>query len=306
MKLEKIPFQKIIKFEKVKEIPNIYDLTLTHLAELKKFRSIEASIFIYPFSRKISSKNIAFNPFEEYVKDILGDQRSAYFKINRNINNLFGIFLGLLIVAIFYHYKPAELVSIESIVSVFGAYIIGKELWTDIDKFITNLTKRWRIQHEENKYAYQLDKNTMLPHYSHLAKKERYGITTIMPEKMHFINQSNSQTVRLFINTKDLKRNDHDFSHLLAIRIDPELIDEFEKEGFMLTVRLNFNRPFLWWNRTWEFFNSLNKGESGSLDRNGKWAKNAIFYRRINGIGRVKHLFSSKLLTNNKLIDFKN
>lgn len=302
MKLHKLPFQNIIRFQKVKEFPNIYDFTLSNLEELKKFKSVEVSIFLYPFSREITSKNISFNPFEEYVKDILSEQRSAYFKINRNINNLFGIFLGLLIVGIFYHYKPAELVSIESIVSVFGAYIIGKELWNDIEKFLINFTKRWRIQYEENKYAYQLDKNTMLTHYSYLAKKQRYGITPIMPEKMHFINQSNSQTVRLFINTKDLKVNRNNFSHLLAVRIDQELVDEFEKEGYMLTIRLTFNRPYLWWNRSWEFFNSLNKCEAGCLDKEGNWIKNGVFFRRINGIRRVKHLVKTKLMQKSKLI----
>lgn len=302
MKLKKIPFKNIIGFERLKEYDNIYDVSLIQSENIKKFKSIEVSLFLYPFSRKVFSKNIKFNPFEEYVKDILSDQRSAYFKIGNNLNNLFGIFLGLLITIVFYYFKPNELLSIESIVSVFGSYIIGKELWNDIEKFLINVSKSWRIQFEENRYAYRLDKNTMMTHYTLLAKKERYGIMPVMPQKIHFINQSNSQTVRLFIKTNDIIQSKSKNSHLLSIRVDSEKMEQFEKDGYMMTVRMKFNKKILWWTKTWEFFNSINKGEIGCLDQHGRWTKNAVLVRRINSCRRLSLLLKSKLRKNCSLI----
>jgi hypothetical protein len=39
---------------------------------------------------------------------------------------------GVVIAGIFYLIKPEDLISVGSVVSVIGAYIIGRELWEDI------------------------------------------------------------------------------------------------------------------------------------------------------------------------------
>ncbi len=84
MNLEKYPYENIIKAEKTLE--NKYDIEIQYIEKLRKYSSFECHIVVYPYSRKISSENIKFNPFEEYVKDIQLNQKSAYFKIKSDFN----------------------------------------------------------------------------------------------------------------------------------------------------------------------------------------------------------------------------
>ena len=118
----------IIRLQKNKDLPNIYDIEMQQLDELAQYDSVECHIVLYPYSRKICSKDIKFYPFEEYVKDILSHQKSAYAKSSSQFNKIFGLLLGLLITIIFFKFKPDDLFSVESIVSVFGAYFVGKEV----------------------------------------------------------------------------------------------------------------------------------------------------------------------------------
>ena len=93
-----IPYHKIIRLRKNEAIPNIYDVEMKHFEHLQKYDSIECHIVLYPYSRKICSQNIKFFPFEEYVKDILSCQKSAYIPIRSQFNEIFGLLMGLLLI----------------------------------------------------------------------------------------------------------------------------------------------------------------------------------------------------------------
>lgn len=298
-----INYNDIIKFFKNSELPNVYDVEICKLNELRNFDSFECHIVLYPYSRKISSENISFNPFEDYAKDISTRQRSAYIRINKSFNDIFGLFIGLIIGIIFYFFKPQELYTVEAIVSILGAYFIGKDIWDDIERFLIQLSQNWKIKYLENYYSYQLEKFTTLTYYSALAQKNRYGKASLMPEKMDFIQKCNSLTVRMFFHIKDLKMLKDNTAHLLSIHVDSDLLQEFKEKGFMLGVKISFNKKILCFLKCTEFFQSLNNKIKGCLDEKGQWTDNAIFFRNTISIGRLKYFRKKDVLENESLIN---
>ena len=303
MKLRETLYQDIIRVRKNQEMPEIYDVELDHVNELKPLSSLECHIVFYPYSRKVTSTHFEFTPFEEYANDILSRQKSAYSQIRKHFSNVFGLFLGILIAAIFFVFKPSELVSIESIVSIIGAYFVGKELWGDIEDLLIDISKNWRIRYVEDYYYYRLEKHTTLSLYSYLAKKRRYGKEAMLPEKMDLIQKRNSQTLRLFFNMEDLRPLRETSAHILSIRLDPELVSENETSGFMFGVKVSFNKRFLGVTRRREYFQSLDHPLKGCLEENGVWVDNAVFYRSTFSLGRIKFFVAKGLLENKSILD---
>ncbi len=293
MKPKHIPFQNIVRFHRNEELPHVFDVEMANVERLNKFHSLECHITLYPYSRKICATDFTFNPFEEYVKDILSHQRSAYVRIHEHFKNIFGLCLGVLIILAFALYDRSQLTSIESIISVFAAYFIGKDLWDDIENFLINLTQRWKIQYSDRYYIYELEKHTTLTHYSHFAKQCRYGKAPLLPEYMDFIEQSNSQTVRMYFNMKDFQSLDNESAHILSIHIKPSLLEEFEKRGYMFGVKVSFNKHLFGFRRCFEIFQSLHNNKKGCLDNNNEWIDETIFYRKTWICGRIK-LFLKK------------
>jgi len=296
-------YQKIIRLKKSQELPCVYDVEIDHLDRLAKFRSFECHIILYPYSRKISSKNFLFAPFEEYVKDIASHQRSAYTRIDDHFNNIFGLGLGLAITVLFYIFKKEDLFTIESIVSVICAYMIGKDLWSDIEKFLIDLSKNWRLRFCENYYLYLLEKNTTLTQYSYHAKKQRYGIAPLLPEKMDYIEQSNSQTVRMYFDRNSFPSPDSSSAHIMSISVDSEIEDELTKSGFLFGVKLSFNKKFLGLVRNCEIFQTLDKNSKGCLNDKSEWIEGFVFYRKTMSLGRLKFFWKKGLLPGRELID---
>jgi hypothetical protein len=284
----KIPFHNIIRLRKNQVVPNIYDVDIAGIEQLKTYDHVEYHLVLYPYSRKVCSDDITFYPFEEYVKDVLSRQRSAYAEIHSHFNEIFGLLLGLMIALVFARFKPEELLSIESVVSVFGAYAIGKEVWGDIEQVLINLTKSWPIRFQDNYYRYRLEKHTTLTYYSYLAKRRRYGKSSLIPEKIDFIKQSNSQTLRLCFNLRDLRSFRESSAHVHSIHIEPDLLADFQESGFMFGVKLSFNKTFLGISSNFEVFQSIDRHAKGCLDDRGRWIDGAIFYRKTLTLGRIK------------------
>jgi hypothetical protein len=289
------------------EHSNIYDVEMRQLDELRQYDSVECHIVLYPYSRKLDSANISVHPYEEYVKDILSQHKSAYASAGSQFNKLFGIMLGLLITVIFFKLKPSDLFSVESIVSVFGAYFVGKEIWDDIERNLIEFSKSWRLRYQERYYSYRLEKRTTLTNYSWFAKKQRYGKTPLLPELMDFIEKSNSQTLRLLFNMNDIGSTGSwemmaSSGHLFSLHLDPEFVDELEKEGFLLGVKLSLNKQFLGFTKRLELFQSLHRDSKGALDEHGLWTDNALFYRKTLTFGRIKAFLKSGLLQDQNLI----
>lgn len=303
MTAEGLPCRECVRLRPNSEVSSVIDMTIVNREELKQYDSMECHITLYPYNRKIRAKNFTFSPFEEYVKDISSHQRSAYVEISEQFNNIFGLLLGIGIIVTFYAFKPVELFSIESVVSVFGAYIIGRDLWKDIEKILINLSKKWRLRYTENYYQYRLEKSTTLTKYTHFAKKHRHGFVPLLPEKMDFIEQSNSQTIRLFVDLVDIKKEKDESFHILSIHIDPPLRSEFNVGGYMLGVKLSLNRKVFGVLMCDEYFQSIHRTSVGCLDEENNWIDKGIFFRKTLVFGRIKYFSSKEILSGEKLFD---
>lgn len=297
-----IPRQDIIHLGKNRQVSNIYDVEMQGLDLLRKHDSVECHLVLYPYSRRITSDDYAFYPFEEYIKDVSSHQRSTFVPIHRAFNEVFGLMLGSLIALFFALFNPRDLLSVESIVSVFGAYIIGKELWDDIENTIIDLTGNWRISYRDSYYRYELERNTTLAHYSNLAKRKRYGKSSLMPEKIDFIKQSNSQTVRMFFDMRNLNVFAEPTVHILSIHIDPACVADMEIAGFLFGVKLSLNKTFGGLTQSLELFQSFSQGAKGCLNEQGEWIEDALFYRRTFSLGRIKYFASKGLIHGQSIV----
>jgi hypothetical protein len=296
-------YREIIRLRKNKALPNRYDVEMQGVERLRPFDRLECDIVLYPYSRQICSDDIHFYPFEEYVHDVLSNQRSAYAEIKSPMAQIFGLLLGLAIALAFARFRPQSLLQIESIVSVFGAYAIGKEVWDDIENLLVNVSKNWRLRYTGSYYRYRLEKRTTLTYYSYLAKRQRYGRATLLPEKIDFIKQSNSQTLRMYFNTQDLASLKDSMAHIHSIHIDEALIDDFQEAGYMFGVKLSFDRLTLGLCRCFEVFQSINKASVGCLDETGQWVQDAAFYRYTLSFGRLKLYVNQGMVRDVAVID---
>ncbi|MDH5638270.1 MAG: hypothetical protein OEZ04_07250, partial [Nitrospinota bacterium] len=253
-----------ITFLPDQRIPYLYDVEVNRVDELKSFDSVELHVVLYPYSKMINTSNYSVNPFEEYAHDISGHLRSSYVPIHNPMGNIFGLFLGGLIATIFSIIAPDQLFSVEAVVSILGAYAIGKELYGDIDNGLVRLTKSWPVRFLGQYYAYRIERGATLTTYSALARQRRYGKQTLMPELFDFIEKSNSVTVRMFFTKEDLARfGDGSSAHILSVAMDEKLTGEFNKHGFMLGIKIALNTKAFGLTKSRELFQSIDGAKKG-------------------------------------------
>jgi hypothetical protein len=297
------PYNNIVKLKRNSIASNIYDIEIGNAERLKLYDSVECHIVLYPYNRNISSHSFTFNPFEEYAKDISSRQRSVYVQISSQFNKAFGFVLVALIAALFWIFKPIEFFSVEYLVSILWAYLIGKEIGDDVEKALINISKSCKLRFVDSYYAYELEKGTTLATYSNFAKQRRYGVASLLPTKFDFIEQSNSQTVRMYFDKGDLQALAGSSAHVLSMHVEPSLVSDFEKDGYMLSVKLSFNSRVLGVNRCFEIFQSLDKGSKGCLDEKGEWHEGSIFYRHTYVVGRIKYYSDKGLLSRETIFE---
>jgi len=284
------------------ELPGVYDIQFHHLDRMRCYDLLECHIVLYPYSRQLNSGKIVLMPYEEYARDILAQQRSAYKQIGDTGKNLFGAFLGLLLVCIFALIRPVELYSLASIVSIIGAYAIGKELWDDLENWLVNATASARIRFLPRYYNYQLEKNTTISKYFSLARTSRYGHPMLLPHRMDFIQQSNSQTVRMLFRVADLPTEGEGPVHVLSIHLPPDLVEEFEEKGYLFGVKwgmINQTGPVL---KSSEVFQSLHGSSLGSLDPHNQWQDGKALLRETFSLSRIKFYWKNRVLEGAGLI----
>jgi hypothetical protein len=295
-----LPFKDVFRFKKNSKFKNVYDTEISVVPEFSKCSSVECHVVLYPYSRKLTRNNYSINPFEEYTKDIKDNQKSAYHKIRKIGKEVFGLLLGACILLFVFEYEASALISVQEIVSVFAAYFIGKDLWDDLEDLMIRISKSWRIRWQSNYYTYQLDRNSTMTQYSRFAKKNRYGMDALLPEKMEFIEEHNSSTVRMYFDSEDLIGSGENV-HLLSLHIDQGLVADFEK-GHLLGVKLTLNKSFLFINYGLDVFQSISKGRRGCLNEDRKWLDDTIFYRKTLSIGRIKIFLSKGYISDKKII----
>lgn len=272
-----------------------FEIVLDKIEGMKKYDSVECHLVLYPYSDEVSSRDFVFTPYEEYVRDILVKQRSAYAEMTDRFGNFFGLFLGIVIIAVFAIFKPEDLLSVESLVSVIGSYLIGKEIWDDIENILINLTKKMTVRMVENYYRFQLEKHSTLTLYSLFAKKRRYGRETLVPEKIDFIQHSNSQTLRLCFSKREIRKIPGSSALMVTLSVTPDKITEFLEKGWLFGVKLSLNKSFICFKKSVELFQSLDGQKKGCLDESGNWHEGSVFERKTFTFWKIKAFLSKKL-----------
>lgn len=301
--MDRAALAKLIRLRQNPDLPNIYDVELANIPALRAYDSVEVHVVLYPFSRHITADAYRLNPFEEYAEDISTRRRSLYTRVPRPASSLFGILLGIFIICVFLLVKPSEVASLQSIVAILGAYFIGKDLWRDLEALFVNLSKNWRVRYQSDYYAYQVEKNTTLTNYSALAREQRYGKASLLPERMEFISNSNSKTARLKFARADLRVFQHDVAHILAMRFDPSVAEELENAGYMFSVKISLNRRVFLLRRAQEFFQSLNASQRGCLNFHNEWLPDAALARDAYFLGNLRFLVAQRLVPALEILD---
>jgi hypothetical protein len=277
--------------------PAIYELELNDINSFKQhYDELECHLVVYPYSRAISANDFHLQPYEEYVKDIASNRKSAYSKVGDQSNKTFGILFGSVIIAIVALLKPSDFFSVEALVSIFAGYVLGKDLWNDVERLLVNISKKWRLRFQELYYLYELDPHTTLTNYSYLAKWRRYGKRQILPDKMDMIEHSNSQTIRLSFNLQRWKDLQDQSLHLFSIHVSEQIAAQFSTDKMMLGLKLSFNKKKWGYTKCLELFQSADGEQMGCLDDKGNWHNQHIFYRHTRRIYRWKWLVKSGLL----------
>ncbi len=300
-KLYNFNFDSIIQLIRDEKFSHIYHVQINKIEELKKLSSFECHFILYPYDREINSTHLIFKPYEEYVNELVTDRRSIYHKIVDSANKWFGLTLGGLIVLFFATLQPKSLLSVEAIVSIFGAYTIGKEIWYDLHKMLIKITRNFKLTYFDDYYSYQLEKRTTLARYTNLAKMNRYPSFPILPQKIDFIEQSNSQSLRMFFSKSDLEHVKSNSAHLFSIHIKPKVAEKFERNGFMFGVKLSLNKQAFKVKKSYELFQSINGKLTGSLNDDDEWVNDSIFFRKTYTYGKLKY-FKSKGIIKDKFM----
>ncbi|GAB4147461.1 MAG: hypothetical protein OHK0017_09200 [Patescibacteria group bacterium] len=273
---------------------------------LRKFSSLETHFILYPFNRQIDADDILFRPFDDYYQDVTADLKSVYFKIPKQADKAFGLILALTIGLFFYWYNVAELNSIESIASIIGSYIVGKELWTDIEYFLVNTTRRWSLRFYPRQYSLQRESRTTLSEYTNLARKIRFGQDFPLPNKIELVKQSYSHLLKMFYRLADynsLKRDD--FVRLVSIEVQEKVMSEFRSKQTMLGVKIALNKNLLGMTWSQEFFQAWDRGEPGCINGTGAWMPEAVFMRSSFCVGNIKFYESTKTISQLLMVNWE-
>jgi len=303
-KIDRNDYASILRIRKSDSIPYIYDVEIENPSRLKKYHSFECHLLLYPYSRQVNSKDFNFAPFEEYITDIQSNQKSAYISIQNSFAKVFGVLVGFVITLVFYLLKPDDLFSVQSIISVIGAYLVGKEIWDDIENYLITTTQKWKIRFKENHYTFRLERNSTLSLYTNYAKKQRYGKTALLPEKIDFVQNSNSQSLKMLFVKNDLKELSDSSTHIFSIHLNPDCMDKFESDGFFLGLKLCYNTRKSWFTRAVEVFQSTDNGVHGCMDKKGEFIPGKLFFRYSIHIGRLIFYRTKEMKPEPSIIEF--
>ena len=103
-----------------------------------------------------------------------------------------------------------------------------------------------------------------------------------------YVEQSNSQIIKMFLKKSDFDIVNSETAHILSFHLDEKAKEYFQKEGFLFSVKLSFNKTFLGITTSTEIFQSIDKTIPGCLNKKGEWLDNSAFIRKTIRIGRIK------------------
>lgn len=282
----------LIKIESSNQ-ENKLKVFLNRVDEIKKFNSVELTTFLYPYNSRLDSNSFRILPFEEYIEDLRTGKRSNYKQIDDFADKFFGIFLALIIVMFFALFKPSDLFSVQSVISIFAAYTVGKELWTDLDNLLINTTRYFRISWKEKKYFYSRVDFGTIQKFWEFARNVRYKNKTLLPSQIDFMKHSNSKTIEMLFKKKDLKNIDSKTIQILSYELNNSDFGLFQKDSFMVAFKLVLNTNFIFCNFSKEYFFAESTSKFGIIEGNN-FVEGKVFCRSIINFSRIKIYLTKK------------
>ena len=282
-----------------------YALDLKYSKEMSRFSEVDIDITIYPYSKLISSQNFNFSPLNDYWEDINDGQKSVYRKIIPSGSKVFGLGLGALITTFFYIFRPNQLSSIEGIVSLVGIYLVGKEMWADLNNFLERASQKYFIRWYPQMYSLEMVTDTTLSNYVRRAREKRFENGLILPSQFDLIKQSNAQTIRLKYQVNSLNKSNLDFNRIALLEVEDKLAKDFNKANTQTGLKITLTKRILGLSFAQEFFQALDSGKSGSLNKKNKWTEGTVLQRKTISLGRIKVYWSTKQINQDNLIEWK-
>jgi len=271
---------------------------------IRDSKALECTFFVYPYSQNMDHTSFNILPYEEYVGDVDAGRRSTYQKLEPTASKLFGVFLGLLLIIIFGIYNPNELYSLQNLIAVLGAYTLGKEMWDDLDKWLIDSTKTWNIRWRGSQYFYVKEDFGTIQRFWKLARVKRNGQPTILPVWLDFMTHSNAKTVEAYFEKKTISQYpENSLVQFGSVSINQENLRDFEKDGAMFGFKLSLKEQFWLGDITYEIFQSVDKNEYGAVDKKGIWCPQAILYRKVWNLGRIKIYLLKEIVNDFRLVN---
>lgn len=290
MHLKGIPYTDLIRLDRNEALPHIFDVRMQNVQQLAPFDSVECHLVLYPYSRRIGADHFQIHPFSGYMREVNRHGKSCYMRIPETADKLAGLALALSITALCMLFKPDLLLRVEVLVSIMGAYFLGRDFWGDTETHMINMLAGLRLSYRKRYYSFRLEKNTTLVRYSDFARKKRYGYSEPLPEWIDHIVQNNSQTLRMWFSGGTISGLKEESIQLCAIHFPPALLEPLEAEGFLFGVKMSFNRRWGPFTKRMEMFQSLSKGTRGCLDAGQSWRENDAYVREVLSLGQFRFL----------------
>jgi len=79
---------------------------------------------------------------------------------------------------------------------------------------------------------------------------------------------------------------------------------DFEKYGHLFGVKISLNKKGFFFTKKLELFQSLHNHEKGCLDDEEVWSKNAIYFRRVLTLGKIKYFLERGVIAGKSLVQY--
>lgn len=290
-------------FRPNQEIPGLFDIDIENSNELNNYSQIEVTLFIYPYSKQITSDDLTFLPFEEYIDDVRKGEKSTYRKEHSFADTFVGLTLGLIIAFVFLLVKPEEFISIESIVAIIGAYALGKEMWDDFDIFLSSISHGNRIRWIWHHYRYIRQEYGIIRSFWETARYYRNKIPSALPTYVDYIKHSNSKTIFQLYTQDDLSKicDEQNRIRVVSFKIRQKKLKALVEKGFMLGAKLTLTHKVLGIDFNTEYYQAYSNSLVGiiipktqkhfnepELPSDTKWLSGKIIRRQTLKVGKIK------------------
>ncbi len=276
---------------------------MTTQESMSTYDNVFLILTFYPYNTNIKSHSFKILPYEEYVNEAVKAKKTTYKKMESSAGKTFGIMLGFFIVAVFYVVNASDLVSVESTVSIMGAYFVGKELWRDIDNYLLNLTKHLSVRWMPDDPGYTKSRFGTIQRYWDKAREIRYRKPMHIADNMDIIAHSNSKTIELALSRQTMKKEKEctqknvksmgivNFEFAASTTSDGKnthIESTIKNKTYMFISKMILSRNYIFFVYNKEIFQSIDNGHVGILDDHNMWQKNTALIRTTIHIKRIK------------------